>query len=264
LDLIDKRDTVLCVGLDAALPDQRMNQTIPRRYSDGKDENGSRLAFCMDIIDATKDSCCAFKPNQQYVAGFTRDDHVELTSAIRKAGAVSIIDYKLNDIGNTMESALFHIRRWGYDALTFNPFLGNMETAVTMAHEISPAIGVIVLTLTSNPESIVYQKKAVIGDKPLYQYIAHDVKRYGADGCVVGATGHITVQELGMVRQIVGVDKVLLVPGIGAQKGDPEKAIRAGGKPLLINVGREIIYDPDPHEKAIRYCKLFNGLRRDP
>jgi len=219
------------------------------------------LAFCLDMIDETKDSCCAFKPNQQYIAGFTTKDHNELTSAIRESNAISILDYKLNDIGDTMESAFFHIGRWGYDALTFNPFLGNMEKAVTIAHGLSPQIGLIVLTLTSNPEAIRYQKEAIIGRKQLYQDIALDVKRHDADGCVVGATGHVTEDEMRTVREIVGEDKVLLIPGIGAQKGDPQKAMRAGGQFLLINVGREIIYSDNPNAKAVEYNKLLNAMR---
>jgi orotidine 5'-phosphate decarboxylase subfamily 2 len=259
--LIDERNTILCIGLDPALPEQRRSQVIPQRYLSRRDENERRLAFCLDIIEDTSASCCVFKPNQQYLAGFRAQDHLELTGAIRKAGALSILDYKLNDIGDTMESALFHIGRWGYDAITFNPFLGNMEKAVTLAHGLSPALGLIVLTLTSNPEAIRYQKEAFIDKRPVYQVIALDVKRHDADGCVVGATGHITEDEMRTIRAIIGEDKVLLIPGIGAQKGDPQKALRAGGKLLLINVGREIIYSESPHAKAEEYSRLFNAVR---
>jgi len=260
--LIDEKDTVLCIGLDPALPEQRKRQVIPNRYLSEGDENERRLAFCLGIIKETNVSCCVFKPNQQYIAGFTGKDHLELTSAIRESNAISILDYKLNDIGDSMESAFFHIGRWGYDAITFNPFLGNMERAVTIAHGLSPQIGLIVLTLTSNQEAIKYQKEATIGNKPLYQDIALDVKRHNADGCVVGATGHVTEDEMRKVREIVGEDKVLLIPGIGAQKGDPQKAMGAGGQLMLINVGREIIYSDNPHAKALEYNKLLNAMRK--
>lgn len=260
--LIEEKNTVLCIGLDPALPEQRKSHVIPKRYVSEGDENERRLAFCLDIIKETNASCCVFKPNQQYVAGFTAKDHLTLTDAIRQSGAISILDYKLNDIGDTMESALFHIRRWGYDAITFNPFLGNMEKAVTIAHGLSPQIGIIVLTLTSNPEAIKYQKEANIGRKPLYQDIALDAKRHDADGCVVGATGHVTEDEMRAVRQIVGEDRVLLIPGIGAQRGDPQKAMRACGELSLINVGREIIYSDNPRAKAAEYNEALNAMRR--
>lgn len=259
--LMNEKDSLLCVGLDPALPGQRRSQTIAREYPKRKDENQARLAFCLEMIDKTKDFCSAFKPNQQYIAGFTRKDHVELTSAIRKADAVSILDYKLNDIGDSMESALFHIGKWGYEALTLNPFLGNMEEAIAVAHKHRPEIGVIVLTLTSNPEAVVYQKEAILGGRPLYQAIAQDVRKYGADGCVVGAAGHITEEDISAVRGIIGEDKVLLVPGIGAQRGDPMKVIVAGGKNLLMNVGREIIYSDNPKRIAEKYRELFKKTR---
>lgn len=261
-DLQRRKNTILCVGLDPALSEQRRKDVIPRTNIETSDENEARLKFCLEIIDQTREYCCAFKPNQQYVAGFTRTDHVKLTNAIRKANAISILDYKLNDIGDTIESALFHLHRWGYDAITFNPLLGNLESTVKMAHMLTPDIGIFVLTLTSNPESVKYQKEAIISGKPLYQVIAEDTKRYDADGCVVGATGHVKEDEIRLVRRAIGEDKVLLAPGVGAQKGDPEKVIKAGGKSVLLNVGRDIIYSDQPGEKAEQYRRLFNEIRR--
>ncbi|MEM3004814.1 MAG: orotidine 5'-phosphate decarboxylase / HUMPS family protein, partial [Candidatus Bathyarchaeia archaeon] len=129
-----ERRSLLCVGLDPALPAQRREHTIDRRYLEGADENEARLSFCLEIIEATKDYACAFKPNQQYVLGWTGEDHGRLTSAIHESGAVSILDCKLGDIGDTNASALYHIRRWGYDAITFNPLLGNLKGTVESAH----------------------------------------------------------------------------------------------------------------------------------
>ena len=255
------KDTILCVGLDPALPEQRQKQVISWTNVKIPGENEVRLKFCLEIIDETKEYCCSFKPNQQYVAGFTRKEHNELTDAIRKADALSILDYKLNDIGDTVESALFHLHRWGYDAVTFSPLLGNLRSTVEAAHGLTPDIGIIVLTLTSNPESVRYQKEAAINGKPLYQIIAEDVKKCGGDGCVVGATGHVKEDEIRLIRQIVGDDKILLVPGVGAQKGDPEKIIRTAGKNILINVGRDIIYSDQPSKRAEQYQTLFSEIR---
>jgi orotidine 5'-phosphate decarboxylase subfamily 2 len=253
--------SVLCVGLDPALPDQRPTQALPARYLEAADVNAARLNFCLDLIESTQEFCCAYKPNQQYIAGFTTTDHQALTTAIAQAGALSILDYKLNDIGDTVDAALYHLHHWGYDAVTFNPFLGNLHAAVDRAHHLQPAIGVIVLTLTSNREAPRYQKEAQRQGKALYLTIAEDIKTCNADGCVVGATGHITTTELTHIRTIVGDDTIFLVPGVGTQRGDPQKVIRACGPRLLINVGRDIIYSPDPQEKANQYNRLFNDAR---
>jgi len=260
--LSEKKDSLLCVGLDPALPKQRSTNTISTRYLEEGDENEARLQFCLDIIDETKDFCCAYKPNQQYVWGFTKSQHKTLTTAIHNADAISLLDYKLNDIGATIDSALFHIHECGYDAITFNPLLGNLQTIVNIAHRHKPQIGIIVLTLTSNPEAVRYQKEATIAGKPMYVAIAEDVKKCGADGCVIGATGHVTEEDIRTVRAKAGEDKLFLIPGIGAQKGDAEKIIKTVGKNILINVGRAIIYSENPTQKAEQYNKSFNELRK--
>jgi orotidine-5'-phosphate decarboxylase len=192
----------------------------------------------------------------------TKNQHKTLTTAIHNADALSLLDYKLNDIGATIESALFHIRECGYDAITFNPLLGNLQTTVNTAHKHTPQIGIIVLTLTSNPEALRYQTQAIIMGRFLYLAIAEDVKRYGADGCVIGATGHVTEMDIKTIRTRAGEDRLLLIPGIGAQKGDAKKVIKAAGRNVLINVGRAIIYSEDPAQKARQYNTLFNKTRK--
>jgi orotidine 5'-phosphate decarboxylase subfamily 2 len=261
--LAEEKSSILCIGLDPALPSQRPKDVINTKYLKNVDENEARLNFCLDIVKITKDYCCAFKPNQQYVAGFTKIHHQKMTDAIRKADAISILDYKLNDIGDTVESALFHIHQWGYDAVTFNPFLGNTEITVKAAHKYAPEIGIIVLVLTSNTEAIRYQKEAMIRSKPVYLAVAEDVKKFNADGCVVGATGHVTKNDIAQVRATIGDEKVLLIPGVGAQRGDPEKAIKAGGRNVLVNVGRDIVYSNNPKEKAKSYSEMFQGIRKN-
>ena len=262
LHFSEEKDSILCVGLDPALPRQRSQNTIPRKYVKETDEDQARLEFCLDIIDQTGDLCCAYKPNQQYVWGFTKKQHKRLTTAIHKADAIPILDYKLNDIGATTESALFHIHECGYDATTFNPLLGNLQTIVNIAHKYKPQIGIIALTLTSNPEAVRYQKEATIVSKPIFVAIAEDVKKYRADGCVVGATGHVTEEDIRTVRAKAGEDKLFLIPGIGAQEGDAEKVIKTAGKNILINVGRAIIYSENPAERADQYNETFKKIRK--
>jgi len=258
---MDEKRSILCIGLDPALPEQRSQNIIPSRYIRKYRTSEAKLHFCLDIIEQTKNSSAAFKPNQQYVMDFSTKQHQRMTRAIRKAGAISILDYKLNDIGDTIESALFYIYKWGYDATTFNPFLGNLERTVQIAHSYTPSMGLIVLTLTSNIEAVRYQKEANIADKPLFLSVAEDVKRFGADGCVIGATGHVTIEDITAIREIVGNKKLLLIPGIGTQKGDPEKVIRNGGNKILINVSRSIIYSETPSKMAEEYCFMFNKMR---
>jgi orotidine 5'-phosphate decarboxylase subfamily 2 len=254
-----EKRSYLCVGLDPALPRQRTSQTIGKRYLDGADENEARLRFCLDILDMTQDYACAFKPNQQYLIGWTKKEHQILTAAIRETGAVSIIDYKLGEIADSAESALFHIRECGYDALTFNPFFGNLETAVKQARGKEPWLGLLVLTLTSNPEAIRFQKNATVSGKPLFMAIAEDVRRYDAEGAVVGATSHVSDEDIKRIREAIGPERIVFIPGIGTQKGELQVAGTAGQN-VLVNVSRDIAYSEDPRRKADRYCARIRSI----
>lgn len=268
LTLMEKKETILCVGLDAALPRQRERNTIPLRYLETPDENEAKLRFCLDILEQVENHCVGAKPNQQYVIGFTKEQHRRLTDAIRDCEMVSILDYKLNDVGETVESAIFHLTECGYDAITFNPLPGNLAEAVNLAHGLARKsrgyeMGIIVLTLMSNREAVKYMKEARMNGKPLYAAIAEDVRECKADGCVVGATGHVIEENIKQIRAIVGNDRVFLVPGVGAQRGDPERIIRAGGRNILINVGRDIIYSSNPTERAKYYHEMFSRTKKE-
>jgi orotidine 5'-phosphate decarboxylase subfamily 2 len=256
-----RKDTILCVGLDPALPGQRKGQVIPDKYL-GADENLSRLQFCLDTIEQTSEYASVYKPNYQYVAGLTAQDHRRLVATIKKAGALAILDCKTNDIGDTLDSALFHFGRWGYDAITFNPFMGNLALAVTEAHKLKPQLAILCLVLTSNPEAVTYQKRAAIDGQTMFLATAKEVHDADADGVVVGATGHVGMQDIKAIRRTIGPDVIMLVPGVGAQKGDPEKAIIGSGPQLILNVGRDIIYSENPSQRAKSYCDLFRELSR--
>ncbi|MGQ9530265.1 MAG: orotidine 5'-phosphate decarboxylase [Candidatus Bathycorpusculaceae bacterium] len=259
-----EKNSILCVGVDPALPRQRKGATIPEKYMKIGDENEVRLNFCLDIIDMVKDYAVAIKPNQQYIFGFTKGQHQKLTRYIRENAMLSILDYKLGDISDTVASAIFHISESGYDAITFNPLAGNLKETVELAHENAKSLrgyelGIIVLTLMSNPEAVTFMKGAKIGRLPLFKFISKQVKEFDADGCVVGATGHVTEEDIKAIRKIVGRDKVLLIPGIGAQKGDVNKVLKSAGENILINVGRDIIYSENPKRKSEEYHKMLSS-----
>ena len=69
---------------------------------------------------------------------------------------------------------------------------------------------------------------------------AHEWNTTGQVGLVVGAT---FPAEIAKVREIVGNDMPLLIPGIGAQGGDTIATVQAGNHTnLLINSSRAILY----------------------
>jgi len=99
-------------------------------------------------------------------------------------------------------------------------------------------------------------------DIPLYQTVANKIRdwnSYGNCGAVVGAT---YPDELKMIREILGEDIPILVPGIGAQGGDVEKTVKHGTNEMAIIVSsRSIIYAGKDEDFAELSKKAAISLR---
>ena len=77
-----------------------------------------------------------------------------------------------------------------------------------------------------------------------------------------GLARHVTEEDIKIVRKTAGRDKVLLVPGIGTQRGDARKVLEAGGENVLVNVSRDIIYAENPKVKSEEYNKILRETAR--
>jgi orotidine-5'-phosphate decarboxylase len=230
-------NSLLCVGLD---PDLEKLPEQLRRQPD------AIFAFCKEIIDATADLACAFKPQIAYFSALRAEEQLEAICTYLRAEYPHIpiiLDAKRGDIGATAEQyAREAFERYGADAVTVNPYMGFDSIAPYLEW---PERGVIILCRTSNPGGSDLQFLNIDG-KPLYQHVAHIVAEKwnvnGQCGLVVGAT---FPKELEQVRRIVG-DMPLLVPGIGAQGGDIHATVNAGrtgdGTGMMINSSRAILY----------------------
>lgn len=236
-----KNNSLLCVGLD---PDPAK---FPVHLSDRAD---AIFAFCADIVDATADLVCAFKPQIAYFAAHRAEDQLEALIAHihdRHPGIPVILDAKRGDIGSTAgQYAIEAFDRYQADAVTINPYMGRDSVEPYLAYSDK---GVILLCRTSNPGGSDLQFLEVGGPgrhEHLYERVARLVaeewNRNGQCALVVGAT---FPAEIAHVREIVG-EIPLLVPGIGAQGGDIEATVRAGrtseGTGLMINSSRAILY----------------------
>jgi len=225
---------MLCVGLD---PD-------PSRLPDVV--GGDIFAFCREIVDATADLVCAFKPQIAYFASVGAESALERLCAHirdRHPDVLLVLDSKRGDIGSTAEQyAREAFDRYRAHVVTVNPYLGGDSVEPFLRHD---GGGVFVLCRTSNPGSGDFQSLMVDG-RPLYQHVAvrvaHEWSSIGDCGLVVGAT---YPQELAEVRALVG-DLPLLVPGIGAQGGDVAATVAAGVAPdghgMVVNSSRAVLY----------------------
>lgn len=225
--------------------------------------------FNRNIIDQTLNLVCAFKPNAAFyeaegAAGL--ETLKKTTQYIReKSPDIPIIlDAKRGDVGNTNEAyvkAIFD--DLGVDAITIHPYLGKEAVEPFLQRTEK---GIIVLVRTSNPGAGEFQDLMVDG-KPLYQVVAeHVATEWNTNGNCAVVVGATYPQELQKVREIVG-DMPILVPGIGAQGGDLENALKNGlnkqKQGLIISSSRGIIFAPNPreatlklHEEIVSYLKI--------
>ena len=227
--------SILCIGLDTD-PDK-----IPahlRSLPDGVVE------FNREIIDATKDLVCAYKPNLAFYEALGERGWTILRETLRfiPKEIITIGDAKRGDIGNTADRyALALFTDLAFDAVTVNPYLGRDSVEPFLR---DPAKGAFLLALTSNPGSKDFQRIKA-GNAPLYERIVRAAKKWNTNnnlGLVVGATH---ARELKRVRALVPA-MPLLIPGVGSQGGDLRDAVRFGcdrnGRLAVINASRSILY----------------------
>ena len=232
----EQANTLVCVGLD---PEPAK---FPAKFANDPD---AVLHFCIDIVDATAEYACAFKPQIAHFAALGEEAALQRVIAhihARHPGIPVILDSKRGDIGSTAQHyANEAFDRYAADAVTVNPYLGRDSVQPFLDHADR---GVVILCRTSNPGAGDLQDLLVEG-RPLYQHVAEKVAREwnGNGNCalVVGATWPEQLRE---VRAIVvqaygnGAGGVRQVP-------DRERALFVGmcrHRPHVVHVARTVIH----------------------
>jgi orotidine-5'-phosphate decarboxylase len=230
-----KNKSLLCIGLD---PDPALMPDI------------DVLEFNRQIIEATSDLVCAYKPNFAFFEALGADGLLTLERTLKYIpGNIPVIaDAKRGDIRNTARKyaqAIFD--RFGCDAATVNPYLGydSIEPFTDYANK-----EVFILCSTSNAGAADFQQlrchlKGSRKNLPLFEIVAMKALEWngrGNIGLVVGAT---QPEPLKRVRDLCP-DMPLLIPGVGAQGGDLAWAVKQGvdanGEKAIINASRQILY----------------------
>jgi len=254
LEIVKRKNTNLCAGLDPAEYGQRPDITIPHGVS--------KLEWCLDFVEKVAPYSAAIKPNRNYIKDFSRAETQKLIGRIHELDMLAIDDSKLADIGETNDSGFHHAAVEGYDAVTYAPFPGNTREAVGQAR--AKGLGLIPLVLMSNPEFEPIKNATIRGLKG-FEYFAFQSAEYDADAVVVGApspTNHIKESEVRRVKEIVG-ERLVLMPGIGAQGGDAEYIMSVfGGEYVIANVGRAVLGAYRPEKEAMKYRDMLNRLRK--
>jgi orotidine-5'-phosphate decarboxylase len=230
-------ESLVCVGLDPEV--ERFPAHLRARPN-------AILAFNRAIIDATADLVCAYKPQIAHYAAVGAEEQLQDTLRYireRAPGVPIILDAKRGDIGSTAEKyAREAFERYGADAVTINPYLGRDSAEPFLQYADK---GVVILCRTSNAGSGEFQNLQV-GDRKLYQIIAERVAgEWNSRGNCLLVVGATYPGELADIRARTG-EMTFLVPGVGAQGGDVDEAVRNGrakqGAGLVINSSRGILY----------------------
>lgn len=246
---VDDCSSLLCVGLDPHVSDLKSPSPA------------SALDFCLNLVKQTAPYAAAFKPNAAFFEVFGAEGWTALKQVIvaideesRRLGSLIpvILDAKRGDITSTAEAyAKSAFETLGAHCITLSPYLGKDSIEPFLNY---PEKGVFLLCKTSNAGSMDLQNLLVMPmgsdmPMPLYIYVAKLAQQWNEKnnvGLVVGAT-HPQIME--MIRAAVP-DLWFLSPGVGAQGGELELALKSGlradGKGMLIPISRGISQAENP------------------
>ena len=235
---VDDCSSLLCVGLDPHVNDLSAPTAA------------SALDFCLNLVKQTAPYAAAFKPNAAFFEVFGAEGWTALKQVIEAIDAESkrlgslipvILDAKRGDIASTAEAyAKSVFETIGAHCVTLSPYLGKDSIDPFLNY---PEKGVFLLCKTSNSGSGDLQDITLADGDLLYEHVAKLAQTWNTKnniGLVVGAT-HVEATE--RVRA-AAPDLWFLAPGVGAQGGELEAALKAGlrkdGKGMLIPISRGI------------------------
>ncbi len=245
---VEECSSLLCVGLDPHVSDL----SHPTAES--------ALHFCLNLVKQTAPYAAAFKPNAAFFEQFGAEGWAVIKTVIEaiqeqsnRLGSVIpvILDAKRGDIASTAKAyAKSAFETLGAHSITLSPYLGKDSIDPFIQN---PEKGVFLLCKTSNPGAGDLQDLNISGVSgalndssqplPLYEHVARLAQTWNTlnnIGLVVGTT-----QPQALLRVRAAVPEMwFLAPGIGAQGGDLETALKAGlrkdGKGLLLPISRGI------------------------
>jgi orotidine-5'-phosphate decarboxylase len=220
------------------------------------------LAKAQKVLKAVHPYVCAVKINHHLTLPLGTFDGVQqLVEQIRGEGMLAIMDAKVNDIGNTNQIIAEYYFAAGFDAIIANPFVG-WDEGLKPLFDVSKRLnrGVILLTYMSHKGANEGYGQTIINPEtgqqtPQYIAFARKALKWVADGVVVGATVPAKIAE---VKQILGEKVAIYSPGVGAQGGDAETAVKAGASYLI--VGREITNSYNPADAAQSLYDSIKGI----
>jgi orotidine-5'-phosphate decarboxylase len=222
------------------------------------------LAKAQDVLEAVYSYVSAVKINHHLVLPLGTFDGVQqIVKRIHEKGLLAIMDCKVNDIGATNQVIAEYYYAAGFDALIANPFVGweeGLEPIFKIARKLQR--GVILLAYMSHKGANEGYSQTLYDEetgKKTAQYVtfARKALKWKGDGVVVGATYPEKIRE---IHRILEENVPIYSPGIGAQGGAAETALKSGARYLI--VGRNITLAQNPGEIAKRLWASTKHVRK--
>lgn len=245
---VDDCSSLLCIGLDPHVSDLQHPSAE------------AALDFSLNLVKQTAPYAAAFKPNAAFFEQFGPQGWSALKQVIEAVRYESermgsmipvILDAKRGDISSTAEAyANSAFGALGAHCITLSPYLGKDSIDPFLTNQEK---GVFLLCKTSNPGSGDLQDIPLADGDLLYERVARLAQQWNVKnniGLVVGATHPDAMRRV----RAAAPGLWFLAPGVGAQGGDLETALRAGlrqdGKGLLLPVSRGISRAASPANAA--------------
>lgn len=268
LENLWQRGNFVCLGLDsdfAQIPQALKGAVLSASAED------IIFDFNREIIEATYDLVCAYKPNAAFYEAQGDQGLRALAKTVKHIkenypDITVILDAKRADIGSTnngyVQAAFDQL---GVDAITIHPYLGKEAMQPFLDRQDK---GIIVLARTSNPGAGEFQDLPVgQTQEPLYLAVARQVANsWNTNGNCAVVVGATYPRELTQIRELVG-DMPILIPGVGAQGGEVEATVNAGknsrAQGMIINSSRGIIFASGGADFAAAARKATQQLREE-
>ncbi len=221
------------------------------------------LARAKTILEETHSEICAVKLNRHLILPLgVYSGILDILTQASNYQLPTIMDCKINDIGNTNRIIAQHYFNAGFGAVTANPFVGweeGLEPVFDLARQLNR--GVILLVYMSHRgawEGYGQQTLSAHDHKATSQHMqfARKAVQWNADGAVVGATYPEKIKE---VFSVLGERVPIYSPGIGAQGGAIDNALENGARYLII--GRFITMAENPNHAAKSVNRMTKNLK---
>ncbi len=208
-----------------------------------------------DMVERLWDSVSFYKIGLELLA----TGGMGLAAELKRNGKSVFLDWKLHDIGATVERSARVLAQAGCDLLTVHAEPQVMRAAV-LARGGSDLKILAVTVLTSLTDADLSEMGYAFGARDLVERRIRQAIDCGVDGVV--SSPH----EAALAREIAGPDCLVVTPGVRpdwsakndqARAATPADALRAGASHLVC--GRPITAANDPREAALKVIAEMAG-----